>query len=64
MFRGTLHSAATWLRITIYCTKTQNKQTLLFMIFDYNKNIQAKLPSSINRISNMLFTQILLIYLW
>ena len=33
--------------------KTQGKRTFEFMIFDSNKYIQAKLPPSIKRISNM-----------
>ena len=33
--------------------KTPGKRTVEFMIFDSNKYIQAKLPPSIKRISNM-----------
>ena len=53
MLRGTLHPAAIWFRITIYCTEILGKQTFEFIIFDPNKYIQAKLPPSIKRISNM-----------
>ena len=66
MSHESLHPAATWFRITIYCTKNLNKRTIEFMIFDSNKYIlvQAKLPSLINKLSTMfVYSDILLNYL-
>ena len=53
MLGGTLHPAVTWFQITIYFTETLVKPTFEFIIFDLNKYMQAKLPPSIKRISNM-----------
>ena len=53
MLRGSLDLAATWFRITIYCTKHSKKQTFKFMIFESNKYIQLNLFPSIKRISTM-----------